>query len=90
MAFKKWVNVPEVMQEVEKLSAQAEEYNALLAAKKTEDEVAAQKIRQSMAASYWDILFATVEANTKSNLNRILPSATHKVFIGMFKTRPDE
>ena len=67
MAFKKWEKVPEVNQEVDKLSAQAQKYSELLATKTTADKIAAQKIWQSMAGSYWDILFAIVEANTKMN-----------------------
>ena len=60
MSFKKWEKIPEVNQEVEKLSAQAQKYSALLATKKTEDKIAAQKIWQNMASSYWDILFALI------------------------------
>lgn len=132
MTFKKWVNIPEVMQEVEKLSVQAQKYSDLLATKKTEDKIAAQNIWQSMAASYWDILFAyavgtfrwdsdedrklktpyeNIKENKKKSLlamsqsfckdyslwmtkekkgYRILPSTTHKVFVDMFRTRPDD
>ncbi|MBR0251570.1 MAG: hypothetical protein IJQ77_10865, partial [Synergistaceae bacterium] len=83
MAFKKWANVPEVMQEAEKLSALAGQYNALLATKKTEDKIAAQKIWQSMASSYWDILFALVDANTKSNPAVLAFDSEERLFIDL-------
>ena len=83
MAFKKWANVPEVMQEVEKLSALAEQYNALLATKKTEDKIAAQKIWQSMASSYWDILFAIIDASTKSNPAVLAFDSEERLFIDL-------
>ena len=83
MAFKKWANVPEVMQEVEKLSALAGQYNALISTGKTEDKIAAQKIWQSMASSYWDILFAIVDANTKSNPATLTFDAEERLFIDL-------
>ncbi|MBQ7665204.1 MAG: hypothetical protein IJS42_00665, partial [Synergistaceae bacterium] len=83
MAFKKWANVPEIMQEVEKLSALAGQYNALISTGKTEDKIAAQKIWQSMASSYWDILFAIVDANTKSNPATLTFDAEERLFIDL-------
>ncbi len=83
MAFKKWANVLEVMQEVEKLSAQAEKYNSLLSTKKTDDKIAAQKIWQNMASSYWDVLFALIEANTKSNPAKLVFDAEERLFINL-------
>ena len=83
MAFKRWANVPEVNQEVEKLSAQAQKYSALLATKKTEDKIVAQKIWQSMSSSYWDILFAIVDANTKTNPSVLKFDTEERLFIDL-------
>ena len=66
MAFKKWQNVPEIQDAAEKLTESARRYSVLLAENTTDSKSQAIKLWASMSASYWEILFALVDANTKS------------------------
>lgn len=83
MAFKRWNSIPEVQQETDKLAASAKKYSALLSTGKTEDKVQAQKIWQNMSASYWDILFALVDAQTQSNPPALTFDAEERLFIDL-------
>ena len=65
MAFKKWQNVPEIQDAAEKLTESARRYSVLLAENTTDSKSQAIKLWASMSASYWEILFALVDANTK-------------------------
>lgn len=81
MAFKRWQNVPEVQDEVRKLQDNANQYFSLLSTGKTEDKIAAQKLWQVMSSSYWDILFAIVDAQTKSMPEKLAFDAEERLFI---------
>ena len=67
VGFKRWKGVPEVSQAVEKLDNAAYKYKKLLASGKTDDKIQANKLWQGMASSYWEIVLALVDAQTKSN-----------------------
>ena len=81
MAFKRWQNVPEVQDEVAKLSDNAQKYFSLLSTGKTDDKIQAQKLWQVMSSSYWDILFAIVDAQTKSLPQQLAFDAEERLFI---------
>ena len=81
MAFKRWQNVPEVQDEVAKLADNAQKYFSLLSTGKTDDKVAAQKLWQVMSSSYWDILFAIVDAQTKALPAQLTFDAEERLFI---------
>ena len=81
MAFKRWQNVPEVQDEVSKLDSNARKYFSLLSTGTTDDKVAAQKLWGIMSSSYWDILFAIVDAQTKSMPAQLAFDAEERLFI---------
>ncbi len=63
--FKRWENTPEVTQAFEKLDDRAYKFTKLLSSGKSEDRVQAQKIWGEMSSSYWEILFAIIDAQAK-------------------------
>lgn len=81
MAFKRWQNVPTVQDEVAKLDSNAKHYFSLLSTGKTEDKIAAQKLWQVMSSSYWDILFAILDAQTKAMPKALAFDAEERLFI---------
>ena len=83
MSFKRWQNVPEVQDATAKLTDSARNYAALLAENTTESKSQAQKLWQSMSASYWDILFALVEAQTKSMPATLTFDPEERLFIDL-------
>ena len=83
MAFKRWENVPEVTQAVEKLDNYNYKYGKLLATGKTDDKVQAAKLWQSMSSCYWEILFALVDAQTKNNPEVLSFDEEERLFIDL-------
>ena len=83
MAFRRWQDVPEVQQETDKLISLAQNYNALISTGKTEDKAQAQKVWQSMSSSYWDILFALVDAQTQKNPPALTFDNEERLFIDL-------
>ena len=81
MAFKRWQNIPEVQDEAAKLDSNARKYFSLLSTGKTDDKIAAQKLWGIMSSSYWDILFAIVDAQTKANPAQLAFDAEERLFI---------
>ncbi|MBQ7155643.1 MAG: hypothetical protein IJR85_08845 [Synergistaceae bacterium] len=81
MAFKRWHNVPEVQDEVAKLTDNAQKYFSLLSTGKTDDKIQAQKLWQVMSSSYWDILFAIIDAQTKALPAKLVFDAEERLFI---------
>ena len=83
MAFSKLKNVPEVQEAVAKLEVSAQKYSQLLESGTSEDKTAAQKVWQEMAPSYWEILFAIIDANTKNSPAQLNFDEEEKLFIDL-------
>ena len=83
MSFKRWQDIPEVQQEADKIISLAQKYSGLISTEKTEDKAQAQKVWQSMAGSYWDILFALVDAQTQKNPRTLTFDHEERLFIDL-------
>lgn len=83
MAFKRWQDIPEVQDAANKLISLAQNYNALISTGKTEDRPQALKVWQSMSSSYWDILFALVDAHTQKNIPALMFDTEERLFIDL-------
>ncbi len=83
MAFSKWKDVPEVQEAVKKLEGTSGKYFQLLESGTSDDRVQAQKVWNDMAASYWEILFAIVDANTKNSPAQLNFDEEEKLFINL-------
>ncbi len=83
MAFKRWQNVPEVQDAAANLTAQVQKYNALLAENTSDSKSQAQKLWVSMSASYWDILFALIDAQTKTMPAALTFDPEERLFIDL-------
>ena len=83
MAFSKWKNVPEIQEAVGKLKTRTEKYFSLFNSDSSEDRVKAQTVWSDMAASYWEILFALVDAKTQNNPEQLIFDDEEKLFIDL-------
>ena len=83
MAFSKWKDTPEVQEAVAKLETSARKYYQLIESGSSEDRTAAQKVWNEMASSYWEILFAIVDANTKNAPAQLNFDEEEKLFIDL-------
>jgi len=83
MAFSKWKDVPEVQEAVGKLENSARKYFELLDSGDKDDRSQAQKVWHEMASSYWEILFALVDANTKNAPAQLKFDEEEKLFIDL-------
>ena len=81
--FTRWKGVPEVAQAVEKLDNAAYKYKKLLATGKTDDKIQANKLWQGMASSYWEIVLALVDAQTKSSPEALTFDDEERLFIDL-------
>ncbi len=83
MSFKRWQNVPEVQDAASKLAASAQKYASLIAENTTDSKSQAQKLWSSMSSSYWDILFALVDAQTKAMPEALTFDPEERLFIDL-------
>lgn len=83
MAFSKWKNVPEIQEAVEKLRTRARKYFNLFESDNSEDRVKAQTVWSDMAASYWEILFALIDAKTQDYPEQLIFDEEEKLFIDL-------
>ncbi|MBQ4432205.1 MAG: hypothetical protein II877_11935, partial [Synergistaceae bacterium] len=83
MSFKRWQNVPEVQEASSKLAESARKYAALLAENTTDSKSQAQKLWAAMSSSYWDILFALVDAQTKTMPETLTFDPEERLFIDL-------
>ncbi|MBQ3402435.1 MAG: hypothetical protein IJG65_03535 [Synergistaceae bacterium] len=83
MSFKRWKDVPEVQDAVTKLADSAQKYSALLAENTTDSKSQAQKLWSAMSASYWDVLLALVDAQTKSMPATLTFDPEERLFIDL-------
>lgn len=83
MSFKRWQNVPEVQDAATKLAESARKYAALLAENTTDSKSQAQKLWVAMSSSYWDILFALLDAQTKSMPATLTFDPEERLFIDL-------
>lgn len=83
MAFKRWQNIPEIQEEVHKLENYLAKYNSLLSSGKSDDKSQALKLWQIMSSSYWDILFALVDAQTQSMPSALTFDSEERLFIDL-------
>ncbi len=83
MAFKKWKDVPEVVEAVTKLDDAAYQYFRLLETGTNEDRAQAQKVWANMSSSYWEILFAIIDAQTKSMPEALTFDDEERLFIDL-------
>ena len=81
--FKRWENIPEVVQAFEKLDDRAFKYTKLIASGKSDDRVQAQKIWNDMSSSYWELLFTILEAQTKNNPSSLSFDTQERLFIDL-------
>ena len=83
MSFKRWQNVPEVQDSVSKLQASARKYTVLAAEKTPDSKSQALKLWQSMSSSYWEILFALIDAQTQSMPESLTFDTEERLFIDL-------
>ena len=83
MTFKRWKDVPEVNEALGKLEDYSRKYNQLLATGSNEDKAAAQKVWANMSSSYWEVLFAIVDAQTKTNPAKLTFDPEERLFIDL-------
>ena len=81
MAFKKWQNVPELQEAVSKLHASVQNYKSLLTENTPDSKYQAQKLWSAMSSSYWEILLALIDAQTKSMPSELSFDNEEKLFI---------
>ena len=81
--FKRWENIPEVSQAFEKLDDRAFKYKKLISTGKSEDRTEAQRIWNDMSGSYWELLFAILEAQTKNNPQSLSFDTQERLFIDL-------
>ena len=83
MAFAKLKDVPEVNEAVGKLEDLSRKYYQLISSGSNDDRAQALKIWSNMSSSYWEILFAIVEAKTKNNPSKLIFDDEEKLFIDL-------
>ena len=83
MAFKKWKDIPEITEAVSKLEEYSSKYNSLIQSGSNDDRAEAQKVWSNMSSSYWEILFAIVEAQAKTNPAKLNFDPEEKLFIDL-------
>ena len=83
MAFKRWQNVPEVQDATAKLYDYSRKYTSLLAENTTDSKAQARKLWQVMSSSYWDILFALVDAQTQTMPAKLTFDHEERLFIDL-------
>lgn len=83
MSFKRWQNVPPVQDAASKLEAYARKYSSLLAENTTDSRVQAQKLWHDMASSYWEILFALLDAQTQAMPQTLTFDTEERLFIDL-------
>ena len=83
MSFKRWKDTPEVQEAAAKLTASARKYAAFLTENTTDSKSQAQKLWASMSSSYWEILFALVDAQTKSMPQTLTFDPEERLFIDL-------
>ena len=83
MSFTRWKDNPEIQDAAAKLAASAQKYSALLAENTTDSKSQAQKLWASMSSSYWDIVFALVDAQTKTMPQALKFDPEERLFIDL-------
>ena len=83
MSFKRRQNVPEVQDAVAKLTESARKYSELLAENTTDSKIQAQKLWAEMSSSYWEILFAIVDAQTQAMPAALTFDTEERLFIDL-------
>ena len=83
MAFKRWQNVPEVQDATAKLYDYSRKYSSLLAENTTDSKAEARKLWGVMSSSYWDILFALVDAQTQTMPEKLTFDREERLFIDL-------
>ena len=83
MAFKRWQNVPEVQDAAAKLYDYSRKHSALLAENTTDSKAQARKLWLTMSSSYWDILFALVDAQTQAMPAKLTFDQEERLFIDL-------
>ncbi|MBR1672824.1 MAG: hypothetical protein IJ702_07845 [Fretibacterium sp.] len=83
--FPRWKAVPAVQQAIARLKEQIGKRARLLATGKADDRVQAKKVWALMSNSYWDILFALLDAQTAPHMGALPASLafdkTERLFI---------
>ena len=83
MAFNRWKSVPEVNEALGKLEDSSRKYNQLLSTGSNDDKAAAQKLWVNMSSSYWEILFAIIDAQMKTNPAKLTFDSEERLFIDL-------
>ena len=83
MPFKRWQNVQAVQDAASKLEYSARKYSSLLAENTTDSRLQAQKLWQEMSSSYWEILFALLDAQTQAMPQTLTFDTEERLFIDL-------
>ena len=83
MYFKRWKDSPEVQEAVNKLESSSKKYFQLLNSGDKDSKIQALKLWANMSSSYWDILFALVDAQTQSLPEKLFFDSEEKLFIDL-------
>ncbi len=83
MAFNKWKDVPEIQEAFDKLENSSRKYFQLIESGSSDDRVQAQKVWANMSSSYWEILFALVDAQTQKSPDQLNFDEEEKLFIDL-------
>ena len=83
MAFEKFKDIPEVNEAVRKLEDLSAKYSDLISSGSNDDRSQAQKIWSEMSSSYWEILFAIIDAKIKNMPEKLIFDNEEKLFIDL-------
>ncbi|MDR1375919.1 MAG: hypothetical protein LBJ22_00290 [Synergistaceae bacterium] len=79
--FKRWKNVPEVADVTEEIGKIADKYLRYAVSDKNEDKMQARKTWTQLSDKFWDLLFAILDAQTKSFPSELTFDEEERLFI---------
>jgi hypothetical protein len=79
--FKRWKNVPEVVNVTEEMGKIADKYLQYASSAKNEDKAQARKTWMQLSDKYWDLLFAILDAQAKSFPSELIFDEEERLFI---------
>ncbi|MDR2179373.1 MAG: hypothetical protein LBP21_03600 [Synergistaceae bacterium] len=79
--FKRWENVPEVVNVTEEICKLAGKYLQYASSNKSEDKSQARKTWGQLSDKYWDLLFAILDAQTESFPSELVFDDQERLFI---------
>ncbi|MDR1978184.1 MAG: hypothetical protein LBQ42_05570 [Synergistaceae bacterium] len=79
--FKRWKNVPDVVNTAEEIGKIADKYLQYASSNKSEDKAQARKTWGQLSDKYWDLLFAILDAQTESFPSALTFDEEERLFI---------